>query len=218
MVLDRDNKKAKALFQGSCTEQIGVGCHALALTISEDQEICSSADENCEKALEILKMGARSKDANSSARLSFSLRNILERNGPESESADAQKKRIQELLQESCTSTPQPEVFMGGAGFEIQVGRWEFFAEQAKACFSLGENTKEAEEAKNLIATSCRMEYAVACQQLCDNGVGESCFDLGSLYRHGSGVAKSPENKIKYFQKGCDLGYKVGCLVLEYGH
>ena len=197
MLMDKDQEKAKTLFQSACSEQIGIGCHALAQILKDDSE----------KALTHLEMGARIKDPNSSAGLAFVLL--------ASENADIQKEYIQELLQESCLSKHKPEVFMGYDGFEIQVGRWQFLNNQAKACFALGENNQDAEESKKLMEMSCRMEYPAACQSLCIDGNGESCFDLGALHHNGSGVEQSTEKKMMYFQKACELGYKPGCMPTE---
>ncbi|MAA80401.1 MAG: hypothetical protein CL916_14190 [Deltaproteobacteria bacterium] len=195
MLLDTDKEKSQALFQKACTEQIGIGCYPLAKTLDNDPE----------KALASLEMGVTNKNPNSTAGVAFTL--------IASENAETQKERIQTLLEEACSSTQKPTVFMGLDGLEVQVGRWQFLGDQGKACFTLAENTEDAEQAKALTSKSCRMEYAAACQKMCEDGVGEACLDLGVLYVKGSGVEKNVEEGKKFYQKGCELGYQPGCNI-----
>ena len=197
MLLDKDKAKATALLQGSCSEKTGVGCQPLAQLQQSEPD----------KALASLQTGALRKDPNSTAGLAFALQKRKD--------AEQKKDKIHDLLQQSCLSTQKPRVFMGGDGLEVQVGRWQFLGEQAKACFALGKSAKDAVTAKKLIHKSCAMEYAPACEKLCNDGGGEACFDLAALHHKGSGVAPSAENGKKFFQKSCELGYKPGCTMVK---
>ena len=197
MLLDKDKEKATALFQGACSEKTGVGCQPLAQLQQSESD----------KALASLQMGALRKDPNSTAGAAFALQ--------KRDDAGQKKDKIHELLQQSCLSTQKPQVFMGGDGLEVQVGRWQFFGEQAKACFALGESSEDAATSKKLISKSCAMEYTTACEKLCNDGEGEACFDLAVLHHKGAGVAPSAENGKKFFQKSCELGYKPGCTMVK---
>ena len=196
MISDSNREEAKALFQNACSEENGIGCYHLG-----------SLSENPEESHRIWEQGANMKDANSSTALAYAL--LAEPN------AEEQGNRINELLESSCLSTQTPEVFMGGPGFEIQVGRAEHFNGQAKACFTLGEKAATPEKIKELFMKSCRMEHAPACEKLCDDEAAESCFDLAALYKVGIGVEINPAESAKFFQRSCELGFKPGCTLPE---
>ena len=150
MISDTNTEEAKTMFQNACSEENGIGCYHLG-----------SLSETPEESRRIWEQGAKVKDDNSSTALAYAL--IAESNTEE------QSNQINKLLKSSCLSTQKPEVFMGGPGFEIQVGRAEHFNGQAKACFTLGEIIKaEPEKAKDFFLKSCRMEHAPACEKLCE--------------------------------------------------
>jgi uncharacterized protein len=48
----------------------------------------------------------------------------------------------------------------------------------------------------------------------CGQGVGASCFTQGTLYERGTIIEKNLPKAQKFYQKSCDLGFKLGCYNL----
>ena len=49
----------------------------------------------------------------------------------------------------------------------------------------------------------------------CENNMPTACFELGELYREGTGVDKNLSVAEGYYNKSCDGGFKKGCIELE---
>lgn len=190
---ETNREEAKALFQNACSQENGIGCSHLGLLLSD----------NPEQAQTVWEQGSKANDSNSTAALAYALL--------EGTTSEEDTKRAYELLESSCSSAEKPEVFMGGAGFEIQVGRAEHFKGQANACFTLAEKMETSEKANEFFLKSCRMEHVPACEKLCNENAAESCFDLAALYEIGIGVEINPTESTQYFQRSCTLGYQPGC-------
>jgi hypothetical protein len=51
----------------------------------------------------------------------------------------------------------------------------------------------------------------VRLSQECNNGNGNSCANLGGLYRAGMGVKRDSEKAMQLFEKACSMGSQLGC-------
>ncbi|MBQ9212515.1 MAG: SEL1-like repeat protein [Bacteroidales bacterium] len=51
-------------------------------------------------------------------------------------------------------------------------------------------------------------------EQTCNDGIIESCFNLGVSYHNGQGVRQNDYQAIKLWEKACNNGYALGCFNL----
>ena len=49
----------------------------------------------------------------------------------------------------------------------------------------------------------------------CRNNTASACFELGELYREGTGVERNITEAKEYYRKACSGGFDMGCLELE---
>jgi hypothetical protein len=51
-------------------------------------------------------------------------------------------------------------------------------------------------------------------QAACDKGDGQACYDLGTRYEQGDGVAKNADRAVTLYERSCEIGYAGNCWYL----
>jgi len=204
---EQHKSQAKTMFEKSCNQQSGAGCAPLAELYIKDVEPTAK-----QQGMAMLEKGVTAGDHHS--KVAFA-EHLLKANAS---IPPAQRDKLTKLLSSTCEQKYNPLLgFMDKQGFGHHIGRWEHMV-QAKACwilYNISSTEKAPQSTKELankrLSRACRLKHFQACKTRCEQGDGESCFDLASLYRFGKDVAQNTTLEKNNFSKACELGFKAAC-------
>lgn len=222
--VERDQLKAKIIFQKACDFNFNAACKALASMTGDSNKAQSSKTQSTSTT----NTGTSNRpdilqncNSNTPQQCVILAMNYYHGDGVAKNVGTTIK-----LLQKGCNLNHGPSCAMlgvlygkGAAGGKHNLAITKSLLQRGcdlnvgTACDNLGIQYFDFDRSKtnnsNDIATAFKLF-----QKGCKLNAGHSCFMLGFMYHHGIGVKRDPVARDELLQKGCNLNSKLSCRLL----